>query len=339
MIEDVLFLTLGFCVAVVLALACLPILWARALRLTRQRLELLVPWSKEEIDAERDGWRAQAAVMQRRLEQDVERGRDSLAARDVELGHRTASLSRAEAAFDELDAVRRNLLADLAAQGRELRDSEGQRGALEKALHDADRQIETDAVEAQQQRRRYDLLSEVSEERRGAIAALETRVAGLNAKVEDRDDALAKSSATLAELAAAKASRESELETTRAALTRLAAEHETATSTLADERARGAERDGRLQRRTEALAAAEVRMVEQEDALKRRSEELAALQRRFDVLQGELRSRQAGDAENDETLRQALRAVADDSLRLLAPDATHMQGDTSAGGELVREQP
>ncbi|MBE7219493.1 MAG: hypothetical protein INR64_13550, partial [Caulobacteraceae bacterium] len=109
MIEDALFGVLGFCTAVVLALALLPLLWARALRLTRQRLELLVPWSKDEIDAERDGLRAQAAVEQRRLEQASERSRAALAEREALLGQRTVEIVRGEMERDALRGERDGL--------------------------------------------------------------------------------------------------------------------------------------------------------------------------------------------------------------------------------------
>lgn len=339
MIEDGLFLILGFCAATLLALACLPLLWARALRLTRQRLELLVPWSKEEIDAERDGWRAQAAVTQRRLEQDAEESRARLARRDVELGHRTASLSRVEAARDELEAVRRGLLAELAAQGRDLRDSEAQRGALEKALHDADRRIETDGIEAREQSRRYDRLSELAEERRGTIAALETRVAGLQAKVEDRDDALAKLTTSMNDVMALKTSLAAELEATGRALAGMTKQHEEAARALAEERGRAVERDERLRHRTEALAAAEARMAEQDDALRTRAADLAALQRRFDALQRSLEARQGDDLAGDTALRQAIADVGDDALRLLAPDTTTHEPARPIGADLVKAQP
>lgn len=336
MIEDLLFLALGFCIATILALACLPILWARALRLTRQRLDLLVPWSKSEIDAERDGWRAQAAVQQRRLEQDVEKSRQALMTRDIELGHRTAGLSRAEAARDELDAVRRGLLAELAMQGRDLRDSEGQRGALEKALHDADRHIETDAAEARLQAQRYDRLTQIADERRGTIAALETRVAGLHAKVEDRDDAIAKLSGSMSEASAIAATLRSELDAVRAALATVTAEGDATARALSDERTRAVERDGRLRQRTEALTQAEERMAEQDVALRSKVDELAALQRRFDALERDLKARQdGGDPEHDAALRRAVMAAGDDALRLLAPEPA----DATGRSELVKERP
>ena len=80
-------------------------------------------------------------------------------------------------------------------------------------------------------------------------------------------------------------------------------------------------------------------MVEQDSALRAKADELAALQRRFDALQGELRARDGGDADTDEALRRALRAVGDDALKLLAPETPNAPAVPPPHGELVKERP
>ena len=331
MIEDALFLALGFCSAVVLSLALLPLLWARALRLTRQRLELLVPWSKDEIDAERDGLRAQAAIDQRRLEQKAEQSRAALARRDVELGHRTVELAKGEMERDALRTERAALMSDLADRGRELHDAEGQRFAAEKALHDADRHIETDAAAARDQATRYDRLSLLAEERRGTIAALETRVAGLLAGVEDHDDALRRLNTTLAEAHAARELFATKHEKLGAAHAALGLEHDAAQQALAEERRRAVEREQRLRGRAEALAAAEARITEQDTSMKHKDERFEALQKRFDALAADLAARQDdGDDRmaQDARLRTAIVAAGDDTLRLLTTEPEAAEGQS-----------
>lgn len=338
MIEDGLFAALGFCTAVVLALALLPLLWARALRLTKQRLELLVPWSRDEIDAERDGLRAQAAVEQRRLEQDSERSRAALARRDIDLGQRTVELARGEMDREILEGKRAALAAELAGEHRDRLDAEGQRFAVEKALHDADRRTETDAVAALEQSARHAALFQLAEERRGTVAALETRVAGLVATAEDRDDALAQRAAEVADARLVHAEltdRHRQLGTAHDALVQAHAEAEHA---LADARTQAAERDQRLQRRAASLTAAEIRIGEQDAAMKHKDDRLAGLQARFDTLMADLAARREADADADEResrLRNAIVAAGDDALRLLGPELEAEDGASAT----VKERP
>ncbi|MDX7950638.1 hypothetical protein P7D22_05525 [Lichenihabitans sp. Uapishka_5] len=319
MIEDALFALLGFCAAVVLALACLPLLWARALRLTRQRLALLVPWSKGEIDAERDGLRAQAAVEARRLEQQVERSRATAAARAVALGQQTVQLVRSEAALEAARQERTVLIGDIDTHARALRDADGQRFATEKALHDADRRIESDAVAASAQMRRLDQLGDLAEERRGSIAALETRVAGLLATLEDKGDALVRLDAALAQVTQARATVAAEHEALGvrhgATLQQLAATQ----AELATEKERAAERETRLAARATALLAAEARLREQDDAMKHKDIKLQALQSRFDNLAAALAA--APDQDDAARLRQEVTALGDQALALLGAEA------------------
>ncbi len=63
---------LGALSAGLLALLMLPAFWRRALRLTRRRLEMLMPLSMDEVVAERDLLRAEFAAEHRRLEQRME---------------------------------------------------------------------------------------------------------------------------------------------------------------------------------------------------------------------------------------------------------------------------
>ena len=72
MIEQAMYFALGFLVAALLALMFLPALWRRAMRLSMRRLQMLAPMSMEEVVAERDLLRAEFAVRERRLEQEME---------------------------------------------------------------------------------------------------------------------------------------------------------------------------------------------------------------------------------------------------------------------------
>ena len=95
MILDILMFTLGFLVAGLLALAALPAVWRRAMRLSGERLSRLVPLSPQEIAADRDHLRAAHAVDLRRTEQKLEQaetGRAGLMAEASRREDRIAAL-------------------------------------------------------------------------------------------------------------------------------------------------------------------------------------------------------------------------------------------------------
>jgi chromosome segregation ATPase len=106
------YFALGFMVAALLALMFLPAFWRRAMRLSTRRLQMLAPMSMEEVAAERDLLRAEFAVRERRLEQEMEALRaarvDDLAAIGRESARivETAEMLRsAEAANRDLEAL------------------------------------------------------------------------------------------------------------------------------------------------------------------------------------------------------------------------------------------
>jgi len=72
MIEAVMYMLMGFLGGCLLALAVLPRVHDRAVRLTMRRLEGALPMSVAEIETERDLLRAEFAMSARRLELNIE---------------------------------------------------------------------------------------------------------------------------------------------------------------------------------------------------------------------------------------------------------------------------
>lgn len=68
MIQTALYFALGFLAAVLLALLVVPPIWRRATYLTRRRVEAEIPLTLNEIQAQRDGLRAEHALASRKLE-------------------------------------------------------------------------------------------------------------------------------------------------------------------------------------------------------------------------------------------------------------------------------
>ena len=93
MIEPIMYIGIGFLVAGLLVIGVIPLVHARAVRLTMRRLEALTPMSMAEIQADKDQLRAEFAMSMRRLEMTVEQMKaktTSQARRDrqEERGHR-----------------------------------------------------------------------------------------------------------------------------------------------------------------------------------------------------------------------------------------------------------
>ena len=86
MIEPIMYVGLGFLAASLLALATIPLVHARAVRLTMRRLEAATPLSIAEIQAHKDQLRADFAMSTRRLEISLEEFKTKAASRLAELG-------------------------------------------------------------------------------------------------------------------------------------------------------------------------------------------------------------------------------------------------------------
>lgn len=85
MIEYALLIMLGFCTGGLIALLLAPTLWRRAVRLTTKRLELTLPMSLSDIEADKDLLRASYAITIRRLESSLSKARDKSANQLVDI--------------------------------------------------------------------------------------------------------------------------------------------------------------------------------------------------------------------------------------------------------------
>src|SRR3954468_24742678 len=71
-IENIMYFALGLLAAALLALAVMPAVWRRAVRLTKKRIEAATPITMSEFRADKDQLRAEFALSTRRLEMNVE---------------------------------------------------------------------------------------------------------------------------------------------------------------------------------------------------------------------------------------------------------------------------
>jgi len=94
MIEAMMYAGLGFLAASLLALLTIPLIHARAVRLTIRRLEAATPLSMAEIQADKDQLRAEFAMSTRRLEISVEQLKAKTTSQLAELGKKTDTINR-----------------------------------------------------------------------------------------------------------------------------------------------------------------------------------------------------------------------------------------------------
>jgi uncharacterized coiled-coil protein SlyX len=94
LLDYVIVFALGFLIAGLVGFALLPVVWARALRLTQRRLETGIPISMAEVRAGQDHVRADAAIELRRLEARFESERDRRHAALAEVGRQSTIIRR-----------------------------------------------------------------------------------------------------------------------------------------------------------------------------------------------------------------------------------------------------
>lgn len=94
MIEVAMYIGMGLLAGCLIAVAVVPLVHERAVRLTVRRLEATLPHSIAEIEADKDLLRAEFAMSTRRLEITVEELRSKAANQLSELGRKADAINR-----------------------------------------------------------------------------------------------------------------------------------------------------------------------------------------------------------------------------------------------------
>src|SRR6516164_11759898 len=120
MIEPIMYIGIGFLVAGLLVIGFIPMVHARAVRLTQRRLEAMTPMSMAEIHAEKDQLRAEFAMSTRRLEMSVEQMKAKTSTQLAEIGKKSDAIGRLKlelgektAALFALEAKERHLAGEV----------------------------------------------------------------------------------------------------------------------------------------------------------------------------------------------------------------------------------
>src|SRR5438067_10750137 len=141
MIEPIMYMGVGFLVAGLLVIGAIPLVHARAVRLTMKRLEAMTPMSMAEIQADKDQLRAEFAMSTRRLEMSVEKMKAKTTTQLAELGKKTDAINQLKKELGEKTAT----IFALEARDKTLRDqlraTEEEFQIKSSALREAERQL------------------------------------------------------------------------------------------------------------------------------------------------------------------------------------------------------
>lgn len=187
MIEAIMYLGLGFLAASLLALVTMPLIHARAVRLTIRRLEAATPLSMAEIQADKDQLRAEFAMSTRRLEISVEQLKAKTTSQLAELGKKTDAINRLKRERGEQAARIMALEARDKALKEQLHATEDELVAKTNALY------ETERVVADKQAQFAKLTSDVTSRSASSagqqveVLSLRTQVESLKAQIMDRE--------------------------------------------------------------------------------------------------------------------------------------------------------
>ena len=325
--------TLGVLTTGLLALAALPAIWSRAVRLSTARLSRLVPLSSDEIAAERDHIRAAHAVELRRTEQRLERvdaARAALLSEEGRLKTRVVGL-------EQEGALARDRIGVLEAEAKDLRwdlnVAWANDGAGALALHAATelaqrRWLEAAVLERDQQR-----LEQQVDQHRGSLAALETRLLGANTRNEDLGQDLAALRRELDRGGERLSIVETEREGARAAASTIATQRDDVATRLAA-------RDHEVEILTHELDF----MREQAASAERRSADAAQAAEKLQIRLDAVRAEQASSAEassaGDRQRIAAMEALrADRAALAVALTAARLDGAVGRNGAAAAPQP
>ena len=141
MIEPAMYLGIGFLVASLFGLIFIPLVHARAVRLTMRRMEAATPLSMAEIQADKDQLRAEFAMSTRRLEMNVEQLKAKTTSQLAEIGKKTDAINRLKAELGEKSATIFALEAREKALKDQMKATEDELSVKTLGLHETERSL------------------------------------------------------------------------------------------------------------------------------------------------------------------------------------------------------
>ncbi|WP_047307168.1 hypothetical protein [Rhodopseudomonas palustris] len=191
MVEQIMYLAIGFLVAMLLALMIAPLVHNRAVRLTTKRLEAATPLSMAEIQADKDQLRAEFAMSARRLEMSVDQLKNKTTSQFAEIGKKTDAINRLKLELAEKYAAIETLQASEAALQEQLRTAEQNFAARTEELRSAEAAVAEKQAEIVRLGAELTERSTMADTRQIELVALRTQLEELKARITDAEKAFA----------------------------------------------------------------------------------------------------------------------------------------------------
>src|ERR1700754_23589 len=147
MIEPIMYVGIGFLIASLLVVGVIPLVHARAVRLTTRRLEAVTPMSMAEIQADKDQLRAEFAMSTRRLEMSVDQMKAKTTTQLAELGKKSEAIGRIKLELSEKTAAMFALEAREKQLTEDLDETRQQRDQKSAALEETARLLEQERAQ------------------------------------------------------------------------------------------------------------------------------------------------------------------------------------------------
>ncbi len=187
MIEPIMYFGIGFLVAALIGLVVIPLVHARAVRLTMRRLEAATPLSMAEIQADKDQLRAEFAMSTRRLEMSVDQLKTKTTSQLAELGKKGDAINRLKAELGEKTATIFALEARDKALRDQLRASEEEFAVKTANVHDAERALGDKQSELAKMMSELDERSVLADSQKIEIVALKTQIEAFKERLTDAE--------------------------------------------------------------------------------------------------------------------------------------------------------
>ncbi len=197
MVEPIMYLAIGFLVAMLLGLTLVPLVHNRAVRLTTRRMEAATPLSMAEIQADKDQLRAEFAMSARRLEMSVDQLKHKTTSQLAELGKKTDAINRLKLELGEKNATIFSLEAREKAVKEQLRATEEEFAAKTEALRQAEKALHDKQSELTRLNAELNDRSVVAEGRQVELMAVHTQIDALKSRVGDAEKEFAVTQARL----------------------------------------------------------------------------------------------------------------------------------------------
>jgi chromosome segregation ATPase len=184
MVEQIMYIGIGFLIAGLLVIGVIPLVHARAVRLTMRRMEALTPLSIAEIQADKDQLRAEFAMTMSRLEMNVEQMKAKTTNQLADLSRKSEAIGRLKlelgektAALFALEAKEKQLSDDLQTTQTELAAKTG-------ALEEAERALASARTELAQVTANFNDASVTSGSQRVEVVALRAQTEALKGQID-----------------------------------------------------------------------------------------------------------------------------------------------------------